>query len=383
MATVRVQIEPLVLQWAINRSGREQDLFNKFPKLDAWLNGEARPTWRQLREFARHAYVAEGYLYLSEPPQESSPIADLRTSDDRQLSHFSPDLVDTIYKCQYRQDWFHDFAVENDYDPLEFVGSSDLGDSPTNVARSMRDALGLSAVWRSRLSNWQEFRRKLIDEIEAIGVLVMVNGVVGNNTYRKLDPAEFRGFALSDPYSPLIFVNGADTPASQLFTLGHELAHVWVDQGGLSEPDTVHFPHHALEVWCNAVAAEMLVPNDELSGIMPRRSSNLSSDVEKIRRHFKVSNLVVLRSLMESDFLPQSEFSEVYDNERAIAVSAQSQNPGGDFYPTELMRVGRRFARALIPCAQSGATSFGDALRLLEIKNPSTLDKLGERLGLG
>lgn len=88
----------------------------------------------------------------------------------------------------------------------------------------------------------------------------MRSGIVGNNTHRPLDVAEFRGFAISHPLAPLVFINSADAPAARLFTLMHELAHIWVGSSGISNASPGNARRE--EVFCNAVAGEFLAPHD-------------------------------------------------------------------------------------------------------------------------
>ena len=107
----------------------------------------------------------------------------------------------------------------------------------------------------------------LRQKIEATGILIVINGVVGNNNYRKLDPDEFRGFVLSDEHAPLVFINGADFKAAQMFTIAHEVAHLWINREGVSNFEAMQPPPVRVETWCNEVAAEFLVPATELSQI--------------------------------------------------------------------------------------------------------------------
>ena len=93
--------------------------------------------------------------------------------------------------------------------------------------------LGLERNWAQTQQTWTTALETLRHAIDAVGVVVVTNGVVGNNTHRKLDPGEFRGFVLVDQHAPLVFVNGADSKAAQMFTLVHELAHLWFGQSAV------------------------------------------------------------------------------------------------------------------------------------------------------
>lgn len=224
---MRVEVKPKLLRWARERAGFDlAALAKRFPQLPGWESGDARPTLKQLERFAKATYAPIGFLFLQEPPVEQVPIPDLRTVGNRHVERPSPDLLDTVYICQQRQEWYRDFARSEREDPLSIVGSVALTTNVEAAAARIRAALGFDIDERRRIPTWSAALRRFIEQADEVGVLVMVSGVVGNNNRRKLNPDEFRGFALADDLAPLVFINGADSKSAQMFTLAHELAHI-------------------------------------------------------------------------------------------------------------------------------------------------------------
>jgi Zn-dependent peptidase ImmA (M78 family) len=380
-AAVRVEVKPALLRWARERAGLEpDDLMHRFPRLAEWEREEARPTLKQLEQFANATHTPLGYLFLPAPLVERVPIPDFRTAGNRRIEHPSPDLLDTVYLCQQRQEWYRDFARSQSDEPLRFVASVTLASDIEATATAIRHALGFDIEERRQMPTWTEALRRFIEQADALGILVMVNGVVGNNNYRRLDPDEFRGFALADDLAPLVFINGADTKAAQMFTLAHEVALIWVGQTALSDAGPVTAPTHDVERWCNQVAAELLVPLAVLRSEY-ERGEDLRGALDRLARRFKVSTLVILRRIHDAGGLTRDQLWQAYQRE-LDRLRAIPKGSGGDFYLTQAARVGKRFARALVASTLEGQTLHRDAFRLLGFSKLSTFRELGHSLGL-
>ena len=378
----RVPVNPDLLRWARERARYSVDaLAGRFPKIREWERGDAQPTFRQLEAFAKATHVPIGFLFLAEPPVERVPIPDFRTVANVHVRHPSPDLLDTVYLCQQRQDWYRDFARSMREPAIEFVGSARIGDNIVETAARMRHALGIDLEERRRFATWTDALRRFIAEADALGILVMVSGVVGSNNRRGLDPQEFRGFALADPWAPLVFVNGADTKAAQMFTLAHELAHIWLGESGVSNAEARTVPDQDVERWCNRVAAELLVPIDVLRSVLVPRA-DLDVELRGVARRFKVSTLVALRRIHDAGRLSRDELWAAYDAELARLREVPKGN-GGDFYLTLGARVSKRFARALVTSTLEGQTGFTETFRMLGLKKMATFQELGRSLGVG
>lgn len=380
---LRVEVPVELITWARERSGVSvDDLARRFPKLREWEAGISSPTLHQLENFAHATHTPVGFFFLPEPPVEDLPLPDFRTMRDETLRQPSADLLDTLFEVQQRQEWYRDYVRAARAEPLSLVGSLDPSVQPNVAARTLREALHFEVAQRG--SSWGEAFKRLSEAAEELGILVMVNGIVGSNTHRKLNPEEFRGFALADDFAPVIFVNGADTKAAQIFTLAHELAHIWLGQSALSDVDAGSVPENNAELWCNRVAAEMLVPASVLRSSF-NRQNEITGEFERLALRFKVSTLVVLRRLYDIGLVPWADYRRLYQAEYARVVRLareQEGGTGGNYYNTQPARTSKRFARAVIESAEEGETLFRDAFRLLGVKKLSTYRELANRLGV-
>ena len=380
--TLRVDVKPELIRWAHERAGIRVDaLVKRFPKYPEWESGERQPTLKQLEKLVRATHARIGSFFLSEPLDEPVPIPDLRTIRNEFVGRPSVELLDTVYLCLQRQDWYRDYARIEGEDPLPFVGSATIHSDVETTAGKIRGELGFDDEERRKLRTWTGALTRFIEQADALGVLVMTSGKIGNNTHRRLDPEEFRGFALSDDLAPLVFINGADTKGAQMFTLAHELGHIWLGESALSDVDPVSSPAHEVEGWCNRVAAELLVPRASLIERY-RENEEPQNQLNRLAREFKVSKLVVLRRLHDVGAIDREELGIAYGRE-LYRIGTIEPNSGGSFHPSLTARVGRRFGGAIAASTLGGRTSFSESFRLLGIKKASTLRACAASLEVG
>ncbi|WP_419841554.1 ImmA/IrrE family metallo-endopeptidase [Candidatus Poriferisodalis sp.] len=385
--SVRVKVQPALLEWAQARSGVDDEKMRRlFPRFDEWKSRTRQPTIRQLQKFAATTYTPFGFLLLAEPPTETLPIADFRTrAKSAAASRTSANLLDTLYACQARQEWFRDNQLLYNESPVEMVRSATTTTSHVDAASLLRGALGWDSEFRKNISSQEEALKELRERAEHIGVLVMISGTVGSNTRRKLNPSEFSGFALIDECAPLVFVNGADAKSAQMFTLAHELAHLLLGETGLSDTSNQTVAEANQERWCNAVAAELLVPMADFRQRFDSRRG-VRSQLESLARHYRVSTQTVLVRCREAGLIGQDECMRELEIERARTANHATQRDssarGGNFYAMKSIQVGKRFARDVISSTFEGRTTYTEAYRLLDVKNANVIERFGQHLGI-
>lgn len=381
----RVAVNPAVVEWAALRAMEADVSLARFQNLGGWMQGDVKPTFRQLTDFANATSVPLGYFFLDKVPAPVLPIADFRVRGEQQEP--STELLDTITLCSARQNWYSGYVERAGVDAPDFVGSLSTNVDPRRAVQAMRERVWYAPGAGHKTQ--QDALRVFIADIEESGILVIMNSVVENNTHRRLDHREFQGFTLIDQLAPLIFVNGDDTKNARMFTLAHELAHVFLGEQGVSAaPPDIGVDaanSESVEAWCSAVAAEFLVPLDDVPNAI--NLVNPVDDLGRASRRFCVSTLVILRRLREKGVLDSVTFRRIYDEEetrvRDLASVQQSEGDGGNPYNVMPYRVSRRLARAVYADAYEGGTTYRDAYRLLSTRTTKSFNGLAERLQAG
>lgn len=315
-----VDVAPSVLDWAISRSGKtREDLSKKFPHLDNWIEGVSNPTLSKLEKFAKATDTPLGNFFLKEPPVIDLGLTDFRTVGDARISEPSPNLIDTLALCEQRQEWYRNYAIENGFERVALVGSFSEGMSVQQAGRELHRFVAFGADERNDVAFLAEAWSALASAIEDAGILVVKSGVVGNNTYRKLDHEEFRGFALADDLAPLIFVNGVDSTTANVFTLVHELVHIGLGISSISNlppPDAMTSrptTTSGTERWCSQVAAEFLVPADDLEREF-RSGAALGDEVRRLSKSYKVSTFVIVHKLYDDELIDWESYRREYES---------------------------------------------------------------------
>ncbi len=378
----RQTLAPGVLRWARERAGLEPERLAakmkvKPDRVRDWERS-GRISLAQADRMARHTRTPLGYLFLKAPPKEGLSIPDYRTSAGTVPVRPTPELLDTIHLMRRRQAWMRDELVEAGAEPLPFVGISRGESSSDAVAEAMREAFSLPAGWAATRPDWASALRHLRDRADESGVLTVFNGIVGNDTSRKLDRGEFQGFALVDGYAPLVFVNAADFKTAQMFTLAHELAHIFVGAPGLSNLGGDGLPRHGIERFCNAVAAEFLVPAAEMIGHWTPHAE-AEEALRAAAKRFKVSVLVTARRAVNLKLIRPSEFRGFY---RRHTGPLRPSSGGGNFWSNQNHRIGRRFGSAVHRAVLAGRLTYREAYALTGLRGDS-FDTFLRRMAVG
>lgn len=281
----KAYITPNVLRWARESARMSEEIAASkvsvsAEKLIEWENGISQPTIHQAETLAKAYRRPFALFFLPEIPRDFQPLQDYRRKTAKPLGTAS---IFIIREIQQKQSWIRDVYEENHDKQLPFVGKYSIKDNPIDVANDILSTLNINPLKYT----FEKPIREWIEKAESKGIFISRTSFIHSRL--KLDSEEIQGFTIADTYAPFLFVNSEDWDAPQLFTLVHELAHIWIAESGISneiEPE-IRFKEslHPVELFCNSVAANALMPTYIMTGINP-------SVFRSIREVFKTSKLI-------------------------------------------------------------------------------------------
>ena len=364
MSTRVENINKELIEWAIIRNGNSlEDFYAQNPMVESWIKGEKFPTVKQLENFTHKVHVPFGYMFLPQPPNETIPLSFFRTGKNS-TNKVSLNVFHTVQIIQDRQNWLTEYLEELNFPELEFVGKFNIKDNYIDIVNDIRNMLKLELDWASKHNKWEEALDYLTLKIEEAGIIVTYNGIVGNNTHRVIDVNECRGFVLVNKKAPFLFINSADAKAAQMFTIIHELAHVWLGKSAGFDNANLLPADDPLELLCDKVAAELLVPE-----IYFIKKWETSQNFNYLSRIFKVSPIVIGRRALDLKLITFPRFMQFYNEYmNEIKEKKDRQSSGGDFYATTKKRISLRFAAFVNNAVKENKLLYRDTYKLTNMK---------------
>lgn len=383
MPVVHVNIKTEIISWALSQTQEEKLDEKLLNRIHQWLNGTKTPTFNHIVEFSKKSNIPLGYFFLQTPPVEQIELLEYRTVDSIQLAKPSRNLIDTIHAMENIQDWMKEYRQEMGFGVLPVVACMKDVKEVSIIVDRIRKDLELDEIWYKRCKDAREAFNYIRGRLEACGVIVMMSGIVGSNTHRALDINEFRAFAMVDEWAPLIFINAADSDGARLFSLLHEVAHIWLGIDDLfNDRDSRVDGISDTEVLCNAVAVELIVPRSVFLKKWNASNADVFVIISELARYFCCSEIVIARRALDCKKIKQDVYNQVVraaiENYNQMKVS--KERAGGNYYNTMNSRLDGCFVRALCESINIGRTSYTEAYRLTNT-NRKTFSDVVLRLG--
>jgi Zn-dependent peptidase ImmA (M78 family)/transcriptional regulator with XRE-family HTH domain len=336
-----------------------------------WENGNDFPTIRQAQILAKSFRRPFSLFFLTEIPKDFQPLQDYRRDDSKKLDTASLFIIRDV---QVKQNWISELFEEISEDKLPFVGKYSISDNPEIVARDILDTLGIKPnnYQKTPINEW-------IDKAEAAGIFISRASYLHSRLL--LDKDLIQGFAIADKYAPFVFVNSKNWSAPQLFTLVHELAHIWIAKSGISNEIDIDFNEkakskfHPIELFCNQVAANALMPAE----IITQFGSDIFHSNKLIFQQAKelgVSSFALLVRALNLNLIPQLRYKALKQEAQGafekfleiekIKKEKQKERKGGpDAYLLRLNKNSKLFTRIVMDSFNNGSLSPSIASNLL------------------
>lgn len=374
---------PKILQWAresarMDRSMAAARVYEPEERIKAWETGELNITIAQLRKASTAYKRPLAIFFLSEIPSDFPPLHDYRKLPVEAQREFSSDLEFIVRRAREQQQWAREILEELGAEPISFIASASLEDDIVQLGQKIQELLSMQIGKRPVRTHANDTLRDWINACENLGLFVLQLG-------RRVDVAEMRGFSLLDSLAPFVVINRNDARAARVFTLLHEFAHLLIGADGISNENILYFDSRGeigareqrVEVFCNALAAEVLVPGEHLRRKVSRSDvlRDIDATIESLRKHYAVSREVIARRLVDTGFISRELYRKkrtqyIKEFEQRKAEEEQAKKPFRPAKPAaEVIRTnGRAFTRLILDAYGENILTASDVSSLLNTK---------------
>jgi len=313
--SIEVKINPNILIWARKSAKYEIEEISQKMEMDSnemekLEKGEKTLTYVQLLKLAEY-YQRPAMLFFNPnmPPFEPDTLHDFRTLPKKTDKKISPKVTFELRSARARRENVISLDDLDEYEIPTFNLNAQLTDDITSLAYDIRKSIKLSKARQDTLKNPSKFLDYCISQFENLGILVF--------QFYGIKSEEMRGYAISYKKLPIIGINVKEHPHGKLFTLFHELPHLALKTESISNINTYNLKYD-IEIFCNKVAAETLVPEKSLlqDPIVQNMTDGTLSEknLKQLSRNFKVSPEVIIRRLLSTNSL-SNEFFKIKKEE--------------------------------------------------------------------
>jgi Zn-dependent peptidase ImmA (M78 family) len=376
MPPQRAIIKPELLVWTREEAGVSvEDAAKKIAvtpeRMLACERGNSQLTVRQLRILSNAYKRPLAFFYLPQPPPKTKSLRDFRRAPNEIAEPESPALLYEIRRAKYRRRIAIELQEELGEPIAEFQGRATLQDDTFEVARRLRALLGITKLQQKHFNDEYSALKGWREAIERAGAAVFqASGI---------DSREMLGFSLSEPLLPVIVLNMSDAPVRRIFTMMHEMAHLMLRTGGLCTLQEVE----GIEVFCNEVAGESLVPQAWLLDepvVKANANRRVWSDnmIQALARRYRVSRETLLRRLLVADYTTQAFYEEKREQYQleyvafaeAAAKRRKEQEKKGGASPSTMAvsESGGMFIRLVLESYRRDKITIGDVSDYLEVR---------------
>lgn len=374
----KVKSNPEILKWArktakisLEKSASTISKTCKIERIKEWESSDCKdvPTIKQVEKLARLYRRPIDVFFLQFVPKDFPALKDFRRNREEGLS---TSLIFMMREIQEKQEWLSNFLLKRKEKKLEFAGKYNIKSSSDAVANDIRKTLGIGTI-----PSGQKPLKYWIEKAESKRIFISLSS--NYHTRLKLDSDLFKGFVIADKYAPFVFLNSDDWDHIQIFTLLHELAHIWIGVSGISNEPEINTGNtsgvHPVERFCNEVAVKALLPEYELSDLFPKQDVLIFKNIIRLSRKLGVSNTALLNRALTIRLIDNEKFNSLRkeaDNhwkDFLVKESQKKKSSGGpNYYIMQLRRSSKAFANIVMDFYKSGKVNGSDASRLLKVK---------------